>query len=498
MKSLLALDVGTTAVKVGLFSADLAPICLVIEEYTLDTPENDIVELDPRVYWESACKGIREAFAKSGANSGDVVSITCTTQGETMIPVDGEGTPLHKAIVWLDARAKEEAAFIGERFAPEAFYKKTGLPEVSPYCPVAKLMWLKNQRPDIYERTHKILLLEDYLVYRLTGKYVSNPALQCSTGYFDIVKETLWEEIFDCCGLDRGKIPEIYPCGVTVGKVLPEVASALGFNAETVVSTGAMDQVAAAVGCGNIRENVITDTVGTCQVVCATADAGLLERWTPVTLYNHAVSGKYLLLTLNQTAGMVLKWFRNEFCNDFMERYGADAFDKMGELAAAEPPLSRGLALFPHLTGIQGAVNDADARGAFIGIGLDTNRGCFIRAIMEGVSYMSKDSMRLMQLAPESIISLGGGAKSPLWNQIKADVCNMRVKTLPFEEAALMGAAILGGVASGVFASLEAACTMVHTGSVFEPDPDAVKVYEAGFERYLKMYECLSPLFGRA
>lgn len=495
MRTLLSLDVGTTAVKVGLFLEDLTSLGIVIEEYTLSTPEPDIVEMDPEVYWQSACKGIRAVLRSSGTDPGSVTAITCTTQGETLIPVDAAGRVLHPAIVWLDARAKEEAAFLSDHFTAEKFYRTTGLPEISAYSPVAKLKWLKDRRPEIYGAMHKALFLEDYLIYRFTGQYVTNPALTCSSGFFDIRNGVYWQEILQCCGLDAEKLPEVKPCGTVVGKVLPEVAQTLGISAETVVSTGAMDQVAAAVGCGNIREDVVTDTVGTCQVIAATSGPEMLEKWSPVTVYSHAVEGKYLLLMINQTAGMVLKWFRNEFAKDIMEQYGAAAFDKLGELAAAAPPLANGLILFPHLTGIQGAVNDPDARGAFVGVGLDTDRGCFVRAIMEGVAYMSRESIEMMKLEPASLISLGGGAKSPVWNQIKADVYNKPVITLSFEEAALLGAAILGGVACGIFNSMEQACGFVRMKDTFHPNAANTERYLHGYQRYLRMYDCLSPLF---
>ena len=203
MRTLLSLDVGTTAVKVGLFREDLTSLGIVIEEYTLSTPEPDYVEMEPEVYWQSACKGIRKVLADSGTDPGTVAAITCTTQGETLIPVDAQGRVLHPAIVWLDARAKEEADFLSERFTAEQFYQVTGLPEISAYCPIAKLKWLKDRKPQVYGAMHKALFLEDYLIYRFTGQFVTNPALTCSGGFFDIRKGVYWQEILRCCDLDE-------------------------------------------------------------------------------------------------------------------------------------------------------------------------------------------------------------------------------------------------------------------------------------------------------
>lgn len=494
MKTLLSLDVGTTAVKAGLFAEDLSPLGLVIEEYTLQTPGPDLVEMDPEIYWQSACRSIRRVIENVDVDATSVQVITCTTQGETMIPVDAAGTTLHPAIVWLDARAREEAEFLSARFTAEEFYQTTGLPEISSYCPVAKLKWLKDRKPDIYDRTYKLLLLEDYLVYRLTGQFVSNPSLQSSTGYFDIHQGRYWEKILTCCGLDSDKLPKLLPCGTIVSPIRPELADAFGLSPSTLVSTGAMDQVAAAVGCGNIREGVVTDTIGTCQVVAATANHAPDLPWSAVTVYAHAIPGKYLLLLINQTAGIVLKWFRNEFCRDLVDHFGDGAFDEMGRLASQIPPLSRGLTLFPQFTGIQGAVNNPDVRGAFVGVGLDTDRACFIRAVMEGVCYMSRQSIETMELSPETLISLGGGAKSSIWNQVKADITGKIVSILQVEEAALLGAAMLGGLACGILNSLEHSAV----SRSFTPNRDNHDAYEVGYQRYCKLYDCLRPLFGEA
>ena len=494
----LSMDVGTTAVKVGLFRDDFTPLSVVIEEYTLETPDTDIVELDPEIYWTQALSGIRKAFAETGEDPADVISITCTTQGETLIPVGKDGRALSHAIVWLDARAPEEAAFISAKFDAQEIYGKTGIPEMNGYCPVAKLLWVKKHLPEVYEAAEKFLLLEDYLIFRFSGEFATNPAILSSTGWFDITTGEYWKEMLEYCGIDEAKLPPVYPSATAVGKVLPELAAEIGFSPDCAVTTGAMDQVAAAVGCGSTEEGIVTDVTGTCQVIGATGGCERLKELSPVIVYAHAVPGKYFLLMLNQTAGIVLKWYRNTFCQDLVEKFGeGPAFDEMDKLAEAEPPLSRGVALFPHLTGILGRYNDAAARGAFTGFGLDATRGCFIRAILEGVAYMGKESLEVMGVDPKSLIALGGGAKSGLWNQIHADVYGREIRTLTFDEAALLGAAIMGAAACGKIADLTEAKKLIAVKDVFKPQEDAVKAYAAGYEKYLKMYECLAPLTKR-
>ena len=494
MKYFLTLDVGTTAVKAGLFSEFLKAVSFRIREYTLLTPQTDFVELDPEIYWDNACAAIREVLAEAGINPKDVVSLTCTTQGETLIPVDKDGRPLHNAILWLDARAKKEARWICEKMDRLLVYQRTGLPEVNGYTPVAKLLWIKNNLPKVYEEAEKFLLLEDYLVYRLCGQFVTNPALMCTTGYFDILGDVLFEEMFHVCGLNKQKIPTVRPCGAVVGTLHPTAAESLGLPGLVKVTTGAMDQVASAIGSGNITKEIVTETTGTCQAVAATVDKSVFPSWSPVTYYSHAIKGKLLKIVINQTAGIAYKWFRNEFCQDFINS-GDDAFRLMDELAANEPVLSRGLSLFPHMTGMQFPKTDESVRGVFFGVGLHTTRGCFIRAIMEGVGYMLRESMEEMQLAPTRVISLGGGARSSIWGQIKASICKTDFLVLENQESTSLGAAMLGGLAVGMFGSLEAASGQLAVARSFSPDAlDSIQ-YETGYKEYLNMYDQFAPLF---
>jgi xylulokinase len=492
MKGILTFDVGTTAVKVGLFTEDLKLIDLVIKEYTLLTPKPDVVELDPAVYWNNAILGTREVLIKTGFPASEIVCITCTTQGETLIPVDEEVNPLYNAIVWLDSRAAREGACITGQFSKDHLYAKTGVPELNAYTPVSKWLWLKNNEPDIYRRAYKILLLEDFLVAKLCGRFVTNPSVICSTAYFDINTYKVWEEILERSGLDKNKIPELLPCGTIAGTLKKEAAVSLGLPEGIAVTTGAMDQVTAAIGARNIREGVLVETTGTAQVVTTTQDTPPTEIWKPVFIYSHGIPGKYLSVLIVQSAGIIYKWFREEFCKDLA---GPNLFGQMDELAAREPPGSKGLLLYPHFTGTQFPVTNDNARGVFLGIGLDTSRGCFIRAIMEAMGYTMLDCIELLGVKPSTIISLGGGARSRVWNQIKADISRTEIRTLGMEEASLFGAAILGSIAVDIYPSVEAASGAVIHKDTYRPNPDNERIYKKTYRRYRKMYGQLVSFF---
>ena len=495
MKKLLTLDVGTTSVKVSLFREDLTLLASVINEYQLLTPKSDVVELQPDTYWENAVAGIRSVMGQTNTAPDEVACITCTTQGETLIPVGKNKQPLHNAIVWLDSRAKSEAGAIAEKYDQTAFYAKTGLPEVNAYCPISKLLWVKRNLPDVYSDTEKFLLVEDYLILRFTGKYATNPGLMCSTGYFDIIGNKVWYEILTAFSLDTGKIPPVYPCASVVGNLLPDVAGELGLCTDTVVTTGAMDQIAAAVGSGNTETGTVQESTGTCIAIAATIDKPDLSKWSPVTVHCHAIAGKYLDLMVSQTAGIILKWFRNEFCQDIVSEHGEAAFEKMSELASLAPPLSKGLFLFPHFTGIQAPQSNDDARGVFFGAGLDVGRDCFIRSIMEGVGYILREQVEMMHISPSHVIALGGGSKSDIWCQIKASILNTRIMVMDAEESASLGAAMLGGVACGLFADLPSVAKVLSQKKIYMPEEEDVKAYEKGYNRYRELYDRFEPLF---
>lgn len=493
----LTLDVGTTAVKAGVFDENMNQLGMVIREYTLDTPRSDFVEMDPEAYWENAVEGLRQVLAESGVKPEEAACITCTTQGETLILLDEEGRVVRPAIVWLDARAREQAEKIGHRFGREVFYRHTGLPEVNGFSPVAKLLWLREQEPDNWERTKKVLLLEDYLIWKLTGRFVTNPALACSTGYVDILTGTYWRDMVEFCRIGAQRLPEIVPCGRLAGNLTDQAAKELGLAKTVRVSTGAMDQVAAAIGAGNLREGAVSESTGTCDTVAATCETADTERWSPVTVYCHG-GGRYLKVLISQTAGIVYKWFRDEFCRDLAAEGGAgQTFAKMDREAQKAPPGSRGLLMYPCLAGIQFPQTDEGARGVFLGIGLDTGRECFLRAALEGVGFMLRESIGVLGVSPEEIVVLGGGSKSPLWNQIKADICGVRIVTLETEECASLGAAVLGAVACGVFRDIDAAEAHIAVKRACEPDPERARLYDGAYARYSGIYDQVKTLYKR-
>ena len=503
MKYFLTFDVGTTSVKTCIFDESLHMLGYSNEEYQLITPENGIVEALPERYWEAVESGAVRACENAKVAPAEIAAISITTQGETLIPVDEQGKALHNAIVWLDERAGEEAKALSQTFDPVTFYAKTGITELNGYVPVAKLLWIKKHKPDLYEKTYKFLLLEDYLIMRFTGAFVSEKALLSTSGWFDIAKDCIWDEMLEAAGLDGAKLPEALECGTVIdAPVLPQVRDTLGLSETVRVVTSAMDQTTAALGAGNVTPGIITETTGTGMCIGATVLEPDFYDPLRVNLYRHIEAGKYLLIPVCMTAGMVLKWFKDTFCKweqEEAERRGISVYDVISEQVATVPPLSGGLLLVPYLTGTLQPDNNPDARGIFYGVGLDTGRAHFQRAIFEAIAFMLRENVELIEKVQGSrtkeIRSLGGGAKSQVWRQIKADVNQTRILSMAEEECSSLGAAILAAVALGVYPDAKTAAAAANgVSEALPPNAELAQAYDGAYERYQKLYSATKGL----
>lgn len=474
MKNILAFDVGTTAMKCILFDEYFNEIFSINKEYCIQTDKSGMAELDAERYYESFC----ECIDKMEKSSIDAICFT--TQGETLIPVDEEGKALSKAIVWLDTRAEEEASFIKNNIKEEEIYSATGLCDIDGALPLAKVLWLKKNKPEIYEKTEKFLLLEDYLIFRLTGKKVSEKSLQSSTGWYDIVNETLFEDAINICGIDRKKIPEIVPCGSIVGTISKDISEELGLSPSTIVVAGAMDQISSAIGAGNIEEGILTETTGTALVVGVTVKKPEFDLKKPVTVYKH-YDNKFMYMPYSATAGIVLKWFRDTVMPDVIreaEEKAISSYKLIDTIAEKAPAGSNGVIMNPDFTN----------GGGFCGLTLATTRADLARSVLEGVSYMLKGLIEPIEMRGariDKILSLGGGSYSKLWGEIKASVCEKEIECVKYGETTALGAAVLAAVAIGIYKSVgEALQNIKNSGNNYKPNPENQAIYRNCYLKY--------------
>ena len=463
MKRLLGIDIGTTSLKGCVFDENGNELASVSKAYTLIT-EDERVEFPAERYFELFAEAYNELSAQ-----GKIDALAIDTQGETLIFLDKAGKPLMNAIVWLDNRAETEAKAIEDKFGLKAVYEITGQTEVPAGYPAPKILWLKNNAPEIFEKVDKVVLLEDYLLYRLTGRFVCEKSLYSSTLYLDIRTGEYWQEMLDFIGIDETRLPKLYESGERVGE----------YNG-AVVCTGALDQISCFIGSGIVREGLVSETTGTALAVCA-----LSKRIPPyfegikVPAY-YVAKDKYCLLMWAPTAGMVMEWYRKNFYHN------AD-YQLINEEAEKVPFGSEGLTISPNMRGSVMPVNDPDLKGGIYGVDLKHTRGHFTRAIMESIACLLRQYLECLGVAVDEIVSIGGGAKSPLWRQIKADITGKRVVTLKNKETGCLGTAIYAGYGCGVYASVDGAVErIVETNAVTLPQTDR-ETADMLYKRYLAL-----------
>ena len=500
MNYLLTVDIGTTSVKCGLFNRDLEDQLSVSQEYELITPQSGYVELEPERYWQAVKQTLTSVMADSKMNAREISAIALCSQGETLIPVDSAGRPLHNAVVWLDSRAVSETDALKKNIDEEEYYRTTGLVEIGPQDPLCKLLWFKNKRSNIYENTAKFLLLTDYIAYRLTGVIATEWTMMSSTGYYDINRHAVWHEGLGKAGIDAAKIPDVKKSGSIVGSILPEAADELNLSPDLVVIVSANDQMCGAVGGGNMEPGVVTETTGTALALTTTIDKPDFSLPQKFVYYLH-VNGKYLVMPYNPTAGILLKWFKDEFCVPEAQQaavLGINVYQLLDQIAAEAPPLSHGMMAFPHFAGKVSPNQIPEIKGAFINVGLDSKKRHFLRAIMEGVAFSLNENIKSLESAGMVIAevrSLGGGAKSRLWNQLKADVLNKPIVTLACDESASLGVAMIAAVSLGWFSDLTSAGNQaIERRDEFLPDTTLTGKYETAFRHYLRLDKYLTQL----
>ena len=434
MANLLGIDFGTTSLKACLFNDKGERLASESAKYDLIT-EGEFIEFPVEKFYE-VFMSVYEKIAKNFK----IDAFSLDTQGETLIVLDKEGKPLMNAIIWLDNRADLEAKEMEEKFGLEKIYNLTGQAEIPAGYPAPKIMWIKKNRPEIFAKADKFLLLEDYILYRLTGKFVASRSLYSSTLYMNVHDGEYIDEVLDYLGITKSQLPTLVESGTVVGE----------YNG-AIVGASALDQIAGATGAGIVKENLVSETTGTSlAVVAITKDFPKYYEGLKVSVY-YMKKGVYCLLMWAPTAGATLEWFKKNFAGNY-------DFIKLNELAEGVPEGSEGLICIPHLCGTVMPENNPNVKGSFFGFELKHGLGHFTRAIMESIAYTVKEFLDFMNLGVSEIRCMGGGANSKLWCNIKSAVLDKKIVTLKENETACLGSAIFAGVATGVFSSVESAC----------------------------------------
>jgi xylulokinase len=499
---ILSVDAGTTASKISLFNERGELLGISTQEYPLMTPSPLDVEIEAETLWYAFKNGVAEVVKRSQVNPADISSIGISAQGETLILVDEEGNALRRAFVWLDNRAQKEADELDREFNDGSSFKVTGQVKIVPTWPASKILWVKHHEPEIFDNVHKYLLVEDYLIAKMTGRYVAEGSQLCSTSYWNIITKTWWDEMLDYLGVTVDQLPEILESGEAVAEVKRDIASELGLSSRTIVCTGALDQAAGAIGVGNIHPGIFSENTGAALAICAPLRQPIFDHKRRMPIHYFAIPDMYMAHTFT-TGGMVLRWFRDNFCSEELtvgSRTGIDPYGILDQEAARVEAGSEGLVMLPHLQGAMAPEANPKATGVFYGFTLRHTKAHFVRAIMEAIACIVKRNVEVlenMNVKVEEIRVLGGGARSKIWNQIKADLIGKPVLSTENEEAACLGAAILAGSATGVYGSVEKACKdMVKIKDRFTPNIANSKVYQGTYANYVRLYHDLTDMYG--
>lgn len=492
---LIGVDLGTAGCRAIVFDRAGRPVATAYVEYEVLTPEPGWAEQDPEVWWQAALRTLREAVAKAGLDRTQVAAIGVTAQQPSPVFVDRAGRSLAPSLIWMDQRTRAECEEIEAALGADHVYRVTGL-RVDPIYAATKILWVRRHWPDAYHQAHKILLAKDFLLQRLTGEFLSDPATSGCTLLFDLHTLDWSEEILEALNIPRAKLPDTRPSTALAGVLRQDVAGDVGLLPGTPVYTCAGDSTAQAVGTRVVVPGETCAVIGTsCDLVTCT-ESPVTDPLRRFGCYPHAVTGRYVIIAGANTGGACLRWFRDEFCEIEVEsagRLGLSPYALMDQQAERTRPGAGGLVFLPYLMGERSPVFDPLAHGVFFGASLRHERAHFIRAILEGVACSIRHRVAICEEQGVQVPHLyiaGGGGNSMLWRQIVADVMGKPNEALPVSESTCIGAVILAGVGAGLYPSVEAACAeLLPVAGRCEPRAELMPVYDQVFEVYIKLYE---------
>ncbi len=487
----LGLDVSTTGSKALLVDEQGSVVASGSSEHPIATPKPLWSEQDPHDWWQSSQEAIRQALAQSGVSSEAVQAVGLTGQMHGLVLLDAQDQVLRPAILWNDQRTAEECQEMTDLLGFDRLLALTGNKALTGFT-APKVLWVRKHEPEIYARAAHILLPKDYVRLRLTGEHAMDKADGSGTILFDLKCRDWSPDVLAALQIPPAWLPQTFEGPDITGVITTEAAEQTGLKAGTPVVAGGGDQAAQAVGVGAVLPGIVALTLGTSGVVFATTEAPFIEAEGRLHAFCHSVPGRWHLMGVMLSAAGSLRWYRDTVAP------GMD-YDSLLAPAQAIPPCSEGLLFLPYLTGERTPHPDPLARGAFAGLTIRHGLPHMTRAVLEGVAFGLRDSFELMKSAGLARIHQvrvsGGGARSPLWRQILADVFNAELITVNTTEGAAYGAALLAGVGTGIWPNVDSACqaTVKQTGCT-SPVPETVSRYEQGYQLYRKLYPALKDI----
>ena len=474
------------------------------EHQPFASPQPGWAEQDPRDWWRACGLAVKKALEKSSLNGAEIACVGFSGQMHGAVLLDASGEVIRPALIWCDQRTEKQSRDLSQQFGTQRLIQLTCNPPLTNFT-LTKILWVRENEPQLWARVRHIMLPKDYVRFRLTGDCAIDLADASGTLLLDVAKRAWSAEVLTGTGIEKSFLPALYESTEICGKLNAEGAAATGLQIGTSVVAGAGDQAAGAVGMGIVRPGVVSATIGTSGVVFAATDRPALDARGRIHTFCHAIPGRWHVMGVTQAAGLSLRWFRDTFGIAHQATQGAtqipdelDPYQFLSAEAAASPPGADGLLWAPYLMGERTPHLDPNARGALVGIHPSHRRQHVIRAILEGVAFSLKDTFSIFEemKVPVTQIRLGGGgARSPLWRQIQADVYAHEVEIVATEEGAAYGAAILAAVGARHFASVDEACdAVIHVASRVAPDPVTSSLMQKNYAAFRQLYPALRSL----
>ncbi len=489
---LLGIDISTTGAKALLIDEQGQVIDSAISPLTLSTPRPLWSEQNPADWWVGVKQSIGVVLERSAVVASDIGAIGLTGQMHGLVLLDDKGRTLRPAILWNDQRTGKQCDEIRMRLGKRRLIQITGNDALTGFT-APKILWVQQEEPQIWAKARHILLPKGFIRYKLTGKLAMDRAGGSGTLLFDLRARTWSEEVLTALDIPREMVPETYEGPEITGEITEDAAAETGLRVGTPVVGGGGDQSAQAVGVGAVKPGIVALTLGTSGVVFATTPGPLIETEGRLHAFCHALPDRWHFMGVMLSAAGSLQWYRDTLASQM-------DFDDLVAEADEVPAGSDGLLFLPYLSGERTPHPDPFARGAWVGLTIRHNRAHMTRSVLEGVAFGIKDSFTLIQQSGlgsiDQVRISGGGAKSAIWRQIMADVIGTELATVNTTEGAAYGAAVLAGVGSGLFSSVdEASEAMISITGRTMPVAERTSVYEDYYERYRALYPLLAPEF---
>jgi len=495
MAYLLGIDIGTSGTKTILIEETGKVVASATDTYPLSTPKPLWAEQDPADWWNATVSTIRTVLLKSGVHASEVKGIGLSGQMHGAVFLDANNQVLRPSILWCDQRTGLECAWITETIGKDKVIELTSNPVLTGFT-AGKIVWVRNNEPEVYAKTKKVLLPKDYIRLKLTGEFATEVSDASGTSLFNVTKRQWADEMLDGAGIPRDWMPKVYESPEVSGRVTEDVAALTGLKAGTPVVGGGGDQAAGAVGNGIVETGIVSSTVGTSGVVFAFADKPVVDPNLRVHTFCHAVPGKWHLMGVMLSAGGTLRWYRDTFAQQEMaeaKAAGTEVYDIISKQVESAEAGCEGLICLPYLTGERTPYPDPNARGVFFGITLRHDKTHFARSVYEGVAYGLRDTFEIfneMKVPVNQVRASGGGARSPIWRQIQADITGQEHVLINIDEGPALGVALLAGVGTGIYPSVEEACRRVIK---VESSTKADMTRKSKYDKYYSVYRALYP-----